>query len=66
MSKKSKLPTSRRSDIQCIFQCYASDHDNLLTASTLLTFLQREQMEVSANEETATALIDRYEVDETG
>lgn len=66
MSKKKKLPASRRSDIQHIFQCYTSDHDNLLSASGLLTFLHREQMEVSANQSTAEALIDRYEVDESG
>ncbi|XP_062403202.1 1-phosphatidylinositol 4,5-bisphosphate phosphodiesterase zeta-1-like [Sardina pilchardus] len=65
MSKKKKPPTSRRSDIQHIFQCYACDHDNRLTASALLTFLHKEQVEVSANQETAEALIDRYEVDES-
>lgn len=66
MSKKKKLPTSRRGDIQHIFQCYACDHDNMLSSSALLTFLHREQVEVSANQESADALIDRYEVNESG
>ncbi|KAL2093958.1 hypothetical protein ACEWY4_011270 [Coilia grayii] len=65
MSKNSQPFTSRRSDIQRIFKCYASKHENLLTASALLRFLHQEQMEVSANQQTAETLIDRYEVDGT-
>ncbi|XP_063052824.1 1-phosphatidylinositol 4,5-bisphosphate phosphodiesterase zeta-1-like [Engraulis encrasicolus] len=65
MSQKSDPSTSRRSDVQHIYKGYASKHGDLLTAPALLMFLQQEQMETSANQETAEALIDRYEIDDT-
>ncbi|XP_042157800.1 1-phosphatidylinositol 4,5-bisphosphate phosphodiesterase zeta-1-like [Oncorhynchus tshawytscha] len=62
--KKNKASTSRRSEIQDIYQCYSSGR-NTLAASALLRFLHMEQMEVAANQETAEGLIDRYEIEET-
>eukprot|EP00063_Salmo_salar_P006611 XP_013981446.1 PREDICTED: 1-phosphatidylinositol 4,5-bisphosphate phosphodiesterase zeta-1-like [Salmo salar] len=62
--KKSKASTSRRSEIQNIYQCYSSGR-NTLAASALLRFLHMEQMEAAANQETAEGLIDRYEIEET-
>ncbi|XP_055789180.1 1-phosphatidylinositol 4,5-bisphosphate phosphodiesterase zeta-1-like [Salvelinus fontinalis] len=62
--KKNKAPTSRRSEIQNIYQCYSSGR-NTLAASALLRFLHMEQMEAAANQETAEGLIDRYEIEET-
>ncbi|CAB1322663.1 unnamed protein product, partial [Coregonus sp. 'balchen'] len=64
--KKSKALTSRRSEIQNIYQCYSSSSGgNTLAASALLRFLHMEQMEAAANQETAEGLIDRYEIEET-
>ncbi|XP_036816027.1 1-phosphatidylinositol 4,5-bisphosphate phosphodiesterase zeta-1 [Oncorhynchus mykiss] len=62
--KKNKASTSRRSEIQNIYQCYSSGR-NTLAASALLRFLHMEQMEAAANQETAEGLIDRYEIEET-
>ncbi|XP_029613342.1 1-phosphatidylinositol 4,5-bisphosphate phosphodiesterase zeta-1-like [Salmo trutta] len=62
--KKNKASTSRRSEIQNIYQCYSSGR-NTLAACALLRFLHMEQMEAAANQETAEGLIDRYEIEET-
>ncbi|XP_044213643.1 1-phosphatidylinositol 4,5-bisphosphate phosphodiesterase zeta-1-like isoform X2 [Thunnus albacares] len=62
--KKSKAPSSRRAEIQQLHQCYASGKTTL-PACALLRFLHKEQMELTANEETAESLIDRYEIEET-
>ncbi|XP_038562734.1 1-phosphatidylinositol 4,5-bisphosphate phosphodiesterase zeta-1-like isoform X2 [Micropterus salmoides] len=62
--KKSKAPSSRRAEIQQLYQCYTSGHTTL-PACALLRFLHKEQMELTANEETAESLIDRYEIEET-
>ncbi|KAL6106529.1 plcz1 [Pungitius sinensis] len=62
--RKAKAPTSRRADIQHLHQSYASGQP-LLPVRALLSFLHREQMETTANEETAESLIDRYEIEET-
>ena len=63
--KKSKAPSSRRAEIQHLHQCYALGQTTL-PACALLRFLHKEQMELTANEETAESLIDRYEIEETG
>ncbi|XP_070686959.1 1-phosphatidylinositol 4,5-bisphosphate phosphodiesterase zeta-1-like [Pempheris klunzingeri] len=62
--KKSKAPSSRRAEIQHLYQCYTSGQTTL-PACALLRFLHKEQMELTANEETAENLIDRYEIEET-
>ncbi|XP_053175019.1 1-phosphatidylinositol 4,5-bisphosphate phosphodiesterase zeta-1-like [Scomber japonicus] len=62
--RKSKAPSSRREEIQKIFQCYASGKTTLPVCA-LLRFLHKEQMEIRTNEETAESLIDRYEIEET-
>uniref|UniRef100_A0A8D3ADW3 Phosphoinositide phospholipase C n=1 Tax=Scophthalmus maximus TaxID=52904 RepID=A0A8D3ADW3_SCOMX len=62
--KKSKAPSSRRAEIQHLYQCYAADQTTL-PAGALLRFLHKEQMEHAANEEAAGNLIDRYEIEET-
>lgn len=63
--KKSKAPSTRRAQIQHLYQRYASGQMTL-PACVLLKFLHKEQMELTANEETAESLIDRYEIEETG
>jgi len=63
--KKSKPPSSRRAEIQLLYQNYAAGLPTL-PACGLLKFLHKEQMELTANEETAESLIDRYEIEETG
>uniref|UniRef100_A0A3Q1ETW5 Phosphoinositide phospholipase C n=1 Tax=Acanthochromis polyacanthus TaxID=80966 RepID=A0A3Q1ETW5_9TELE len=63
MMKRSKAPSSRRAEIQHLYQCYASGH-TALPAAALVRFLHKEQMELTANEETAESLIDRYEIEE--
>ncbi|KAM9855093.1 1-phosphatidylinositol 4,5-bisphosphate phosphodiesterase zeta-1-like [Aulostomus maculatus] len=64
--KKSKTPaTTRRAEIQHVYQCYASGKTTL-PACDLLKFLHKEQMELTANEDTAESLIDTYEIEETG
>lgn len=65
MLRKSKAPSSRRVEIQNLYQCYAAGHTTL-PASALLRFLHKEQMELTANDQTAESLIDRYEIEETG
>ncbi|XP_039663658.1 1-phosphatidylinositol 4,5-bisphosphate phosphodiesterase zeta-1-like isoform X3 [Perca fluviatilis] len=62
--KKSKAPFSRRAEIQHLYQCYTSEQ-TILPACALLRFLHKEQMELTANEEMAESLIDRYEIEET-
>lgn len=63
--KKSKAPTSRRVEIQQLYLNYSAGMTSL-PASELLKFLHKEQMELTANEDTAESLIDRYEIEETG
>ena len=58
-------PATRRAEIERLYRCYTADQATL-AASSLLRFLHREQMELTANEETVERLIDRYEIDETG
>ncbi|RVE71657.1 hypothetical protein OJAV_G00054010 [Oryzias javanicus] len=62
--RKSKTPTSRRVEIQQLYQNYSAGMTSL-PASELLKFLHKEQMELTANEDTAESLIDRYEIEET-
>ncbi|XP_037623722.1 1-phosphatidylinositol 4,5-bisphosphate phosphodiesterase zeta-1-like isoform X1 [Sebastes umbrosus] len=62
--KRGKAPSSRRAEIQHLHQCYALGQ-TILPACALLRFLHKEQMELTANEETAESLIDRYEIEET-
>ncbi|XP_031138673.1 1-phosphatidylinositol 4,5-bisphosphate phosphodiesterase zeta-1-like isoform X3 [Sander lucioperca] len=62
--KKGKAPSSRRAEIQHLYQCYTSEQ-TILPACALLRFLHKEQMELTANEEMAESLIDRYEIEET-
>ncbi|XP_029290257.1 LOW QUALITY PROTEIN: 1-phosphatidylinositol 4,5-bisphosphate phosphodiesterase zeta-1-like [Cottoperca gobio] len=62
--KRGKAPPSRRADIQNLYQCAASGQ-GILPACALLRFLHKEQMELTANEEMAESLIDRYEIEET-
>ncbi|TNN82035.1 1-phosphatidylinositol 4,5-bisphosphate phosphodiesterase zeta-1 [Liparis tanakae] len=62
--KRGKAPSSRRAEIQQLYQSYASGQ-SVLPASALLRFLHQKQMELTANDETAEALIDRYEIEET-
>ncbi|KAK2842454.1 hypothetical protein Q5P01_012654 [Channa striata] len=64
MMKKSKPPNSRRVEIQQLYQSYTSDQTTM-PVCTLLRFLHKEQMELTANEEMAESLIDRYEIEET-
>lgn len=63
--KKKEVPSSRRAEIQRLFDRYTSEQSTL-QVDALLAFLQKEQMEHAANEETANTLITRYEIDETG
>lgn len=63
--KKSKPSTSRRAEIQLLYQSYTGGLPTL-PAAGLLTFLHKEQMEQTSNEETAQSLIDRYEIEEAG
>ncbi|CAL8375742.1 unnamed protein product [Arctogadus glacialis] len=64
MMKRTARPATRRAEIQRLYQCYTADQLTL-AASSLLRFLHREQMELTANQETVERLIDRYEIDET-
>ncbi|KAJ0069291.1 hypothetical protein NL108_003218, partial [Boleophthalmus pectinirostris] len=61
---KSKPQTTRRADIQCLFDTFASGLVSL-SVSGLLRFLHEQQMELSANEEHAEELIDLYEINES-
>uniref|UniRef100_A0A3P9HCK0 Phosphoinositide phospholipase C n=1 Tax=Oryzias latipes TaxID=8090 RepID=A0A3P9HCK0_ORYLA len=62
--KRSKAPTTRRAEIQQLYQSYSAGMTSL-PASALLKFLHKEQMELTADEDTAESLIDRYEIEET-
>ncbi|XP_054632958.1 1-phosphatidylinositol 4,5-bisphosphate phosphodiesterase zeta-1-like [Dunckerocampus dactyliophorus] len=62
--KKSKAPSTRRGEIQNLFQSYASGQP-VLPACSLLRFLHKEQLEATADEGTAESLIERYEIEET-
>uniref|UniRef100_A0A3P9KUI0 Phosphoinositide phospholipase C n=1 Tax=Oryzias latipes TaxID=8090 RepID=A0A3P9KUI0_ORYLA len=62
--KRSKAPTTRRGEIQQLYQSYSAGMTSL-PASALLKFLHKEQMELTADEDTAESLIDRYEIEET-
>ncbi|KAM3869903.1 LOW QUALITY PROTEIN: 1-phosphatidylinositol 4,5-bisphosphate phosphodiesterase zeta-1-like [Diretmus argenteus] len=61
--KKNKPPCSKRAQIQHIYQCLTLGQTTL-PACALLGFLHAEQMELTANQETAESLID-YEIEET-
>ncbi|XP_037538914.1 1-phosphatidylinositol 4,5-bisphosphate phosphodiesterase zeta-1-like [Nematolebias whitei] len=61
--KKSNAPTSRRAEIQRLYQSYTAGCTTL-SAPALLMFLHKEQKEHTADEETAQSLIDRYEIEE--
>lgn len=63
--RRSRTPSTRRVEIQHLYQSYASGHSTMAVCD-LLRFLHREQMELAANEETVEGLIDRYEIEETG
>ncbi|KAM4618211.1 1-phosphatidylinositol 4,5-bisphosphate phosphodiesterase zeta-1-like [Polymixia lowei] len=56
-------PSSRRAEIQRIYQSYTS-RQATLPACALLRFLHTEQMEFAANQETVEGLIDRCEIEE--
>ncbi|XP_036374383.1 1-phosphatidylinositol 4,5-bisphosphate phosphodiesterase zeta-1-like [Megalops cyprinoides] len=60
----SSSSSSRRTEIQHIFDHYSSGEDGL-RATGLLQFLQREQAEPAATDSMADSLIDKYEIDET-
>uniref|UniRef100_UPI0037E9BA69 1-phosphatidylinositol 4,5-bisphosphate phosphodiesterase zeta-1-like n=1 Tax=Semicossyphus pulcher TaxID=241346 RepID=UPI0037E9BA69 len=62
--KKNKAPSSRRAEIQHLYQSYVCGQTTL-PACALLRFLHKEQMELTATEEAAESLIDRYEIEET-
>lgn len=62
---RGKAPPSRRAEIQHLYQTYSSGK-TILPACALLRFLHKEQNELTANEEKADSLIDRYEIEETG
>lgn len=63
--KKSKAPTSRRAEIQQLYQSYTAGA-TMLSAPSLLMFLHKEQVEHTATEEMAERLIDTYEIEEAG
>ncbi|KAM4733379.1 1-phosphatidylinositol 4,5-bisphosphate phosphodiesterase zeta-1-like [Anableps anableps] len=63
MLKKSKVSQSRRTEILGLFQSQAEGL-TFLPASALLKFLHNDQMELTANKDTAESLIDRYEIEE--
>lgn len=63
--RRTRLPSTRRDEIQHIYQSYTSNQATL-AASSLLQFLHKEQVEVTANQETVERLIDRYEIEATG
>lgn len=63
--KKSKPSISTTAEIQLLYQSYTGGLTTL-PAAGLLTFLHKEQMEQTSNEETAQSLIDRYEIEDTG
>lgn len=63
--RKSKAPSTRRGEIQNLFNNYASCQTTL-PACSLLRFLHKEQLELAADEGTAESLIERYEIEEAG
>uniref|UniRef100_H2V313 Phosphoinositide phospholipase C n=1 Tax=Takifugu rubripes TaxID=31033 RepID=H2V313_TAKRU len=63
MFRKSKRPSTRRAEIQHLYQKYLSGET--LSVSDLLKFLHKEQMELTADEHTAEGLINRYEIEES-
>ncbi|XP_029991633.1 1-phosphatidylinositol 4,5-bisphosphate phosphodiesterase zeta-1-like [Sphaeramia orbicularis] len=59
-----KRPATRLAEIQQLYRKYASGQMTL-PAISLLSFLHKEQMELTANEGMVENLIDRYEIEET-
>lgn len=64
MLRRSKPPSTRRSEIQRLYERYLSG--TTLSVTNLLKFLHKEQMELTADEETAEGLIHRYEIEQSG
>lgn len=64
MLRRSKPPATRRAEIQHLYQRYLSGPT--LSARDLLQFLHKEQMEMTADEETAEDLMQRYEIEQSG
>lgn len=64
MFRRSKPPSTRRSEIQQLYQRYMSG--TTLSVTNLLQFLHKEQMELTAGEDTAEGLIHRYEIEQSG
>uniref|UniRef100_A0A8C4HCZ0 Phosphoinositide phospholipase C n=1 Tax=Dicentrarchus labrax TaxID=13489 RepID=A0A8C4HCZ0_DICLA len=62
--KKSTAPSCRRVELHHLYQYYATGQTTL-PVCVLVRFLNHEQFELTANEETAESLIDRYEIAET-
>lgn len=63
--RRSRGPSTRRAEIQRLYQNYTSGQTSMV-ATDFLSFLHREQMQLTANDETAESLIDKYEIEETG
>ncbi|XP_077567745.1 1-phosphatidylinositol 4,5-bisphosphate phosphodiesterase zeta-1-like isoform X1 [Stigmatopora nigra] len=61
--RKSKAQSTRRGEIQNLFNNYASGQTTL-PASSLLGFLHKEQMELEADVAAAESLIEKYEIEE--
>lgn len=61
---KSKPPSTRRVEIQHLYQKHLSGET--LSVSDLLKFLHKEQMDPTAEEQTAEELIRRYEIEQSG
>lgn len=64
MLRRSKPPSTRRSEIQQLYERYLSG--TTLSVTNLLKFLHKEQMELTADEDTAERLIHRYEIEQSG
>ncbi|KAM6926499.1 1-phosphatidylinositol 4,5-bisphosphate phosphodiesterase zeta-1-like [Lycodopsis pacificus] len=62
--EKGKASCPREAQIQRLFLCYTSGQ-TMLPASAILRFLNFEQVELTANKETAERLIATYETEET-
>lgn len=60
----SRPPASRRVEIQELYRRYMSGMT--MSVTTILQFLHIEQMELTANEETAVELIEKYEIVQSG
>lgn len=65
MLRRSKPPSTRRSEIQELYQRYLSG-TTTLSVTNLLQFLHKEQMELTADEDTTERLINRYEIEQSG